>query len=223
MDVSTNRYNLYGRNLTTNGTLQTLLNAQDAGFSESFDRSNPRLWDGIALLGNQTGPRYDSIHISIGGATNPVTYCTAQVNSAGCTPAIGWSGSTSLSDAQPLVISATQMLPNKSFVLFYSASGANDAPFLGGTLCVKSPLKRTQVGMTTSSAMPCGATASFDFEAYLASGSDPLLQIGSSVWAQFWSRASRARGHGRTLPRPPRAEDERPARRCPDGIHHVGR
>jgi len=116
------------------------------------------------------------------------TYCQAQANSAGCVPVIGWTGTASLGDAQPFAITATQLLTDKPAVLFYSTSGANDVPFLGGTLCARSPVRRTPLSMTSSSTQPCGGTLAFDFETWIASGADATLGASQTVWAQFWSR-----------------------------------
>ena len=124
------------------------------------------------------------------GGTPPSTYCTAKLNSQFCTPAIGFSGYASASNFGPFLITASSVLNQKSGLLFYGYT-QQAAPFLGGTLCVGSPVRRTPTqgsgGATVGSS--CTGTYTFDFNAFIASGVDPLLQnVGQAVFAQWWSR-----------------------------------
>ncbi len=121
----------------------------------------------------------------------PITlYCTAKVNSAGCTPSISFSGAPSASSPSGFVIRATGELNNKLGSFFYSLAGEQAVPFLGGTLCVKLPIKRTGIVASGGNPPPndCSGSYSIDFNAYRASGVDPLLVVGASVSGQFWSR-----------------------------------
>ena len=121
----------------------------------------------------------------------PFTYCTAKVNSQGCTPATAASGIPSLSDPNPFTISAAQVLNLKNGLLFYGYNSAAIAPFQGGTLCVLPPLRRTAVQNSGGTAPPtndCSGTYSFDMNALIQSGADPFLTLGQQVNAQFWSR-----------------------------------
>jgi hypothetical protein len=116
-------------------------------------------------------------------------YCTAKVNGLGCTPAIGWTGSPSVSSTSPFVISAGQVLNQKTGLLLYGYA-PNSAPFQGGTLCVASPIRRTSAQNSGGSANTddCTGTYAFDFNAWLQAGADPELSVGSQVFAQYWSR-----------------------------------
>ncbi len=49
----------------------------------------------------------------------PSAYCTAKVDSLGCTPTIGWSGVPSGGLSSGLVIRANNVLNQKSGLLFY--------------------------------------------------------------------------------------------------------
>jgi len=118
-------------------------------------------------------------------------YCTAKINSLGCVPRIGSSGTLSLGDAIPFVITAQQVLNRKPGTLFYGKTGRAAIPFLGGTLCANTPLKRT--GLLNSGGTPppvsdCSGTYAFDFDAWFAAGLDPSLLPGTVVDAQFFSR-----------------------------------
>ncbi|MCE9596039.1 MAG: matrixin family metalloprotease [Planctomycetes bacterium] len=117
------------------------------------------------------------------------TYCVAKTNSKGCVPSIAFDGLPSLTVA-PGIVRATDVLNQKSGVLFYGTSGALAAPFLGGTLCVKPPIHRTAVANSGGNPPPldCSGTFTFDLHAYLAAGTDPALVVGAQMWLQFWSR-----------------------------------
>ena len=125
----------------------------------------------------------------LGGGGTPTVYCTAKVNSQFCTPAITYSGAASASSPQPFDIGAMNMLNNKNGVLFYGFDSYN-LPFQGGFLCVKPPVKRTPVQNSGGNPPPadCSGTYSFDFNAYIQSGADPLLVVGASVFAGYWAR-----------------------------------
>ena len=118
----------------------------------------------------------------------PVVYCTARINSQGCTPAIAATGTASLSGA-PFDITCTQVLNNKSGLFFYGYDG-KASPFQGGYLCVQAPAKRTAVQSSGGNPPPddCSGLYSFDFAAHLAGGTDPALVAGASVYGQYWYR-----------------------------------
>jgi hypothetical protein len=124
------------------------------------------------------------------GGAPPVVYCTAKLNSQLCVPSIAASGFASVSSSAPFIISATNILNQKTGLLFYGYQ-ANAAPFQGGTLCVHAPIKRTATmnsgGSPTGS--DCTGAFSFDFNAFMHAGGDPLLAVvGQQVNAQYWSR-----------------------------------
>ncbi|MCE9595372.1 MAG: VCBS repeat-containing protein [Planctomycetes bacterium] len=119
----------------------------------------------------------------------PTSFCTGKVNSQGCTPAIGFSGSPSVSSSSAFNVKATNVINNKNGLLFYSYDASN-LPFQGGLLCVKSPTKRTAVQNSGGNQPPndCSGTYSYDFNARIQSGIDPLLTKGQEVFCQYWSR-----------------------------------
>lgn len=119
-----------------------------------------------------------------------VTYCTAKVNSLGCTPSIGWSGGfASWSDPNPFSIEATNVLNLKTGLCFYGIIGPAVIPFQGGTLCTLPPLRRTPIQFSGGSPpSSCTGTHSFDFNAWLQGGNDPNVQVGQRINAQYWTR-----------------------------------
>jgi hypothetical protein len=119
----------------------------------------------------------------------PWTYCTGKVNSLGCTPAMGFSGGASASSGQPFLITASNVLNQKSGLLFH-AHAPSSTPFQGGVKCVANPIARTPSMSSGGSASgaDCTGSFSFDFNARIASGMDPTLVAGAEVYAQYWSR-----------------------------------
>jgi len=117
----------------------------------------------------------------------PNTYCTAKVNSLGCTPAISFTGLPTLSGLDDFYITATNVLNNKTGMLLLSKTSGS-TPFYGGTLCLGTPFVRTAIQNSHGNAGPpdCSGSYSFHFtQAYMRSRG---LVPGSDVHAQFWSR-----------------------------------
>jgi hypothetical protein len=120
---------------------------------------------------------------------NVTIYCTAKVNSAGCTPAIIFAGSPNASVGSGFLISTTQVLNNQFGLYFYGKNGPDNLPFKGGTLCMRPPHVRTQLQNSSGTGTPpCTGVYNFDFNTYIASGKDPALVAGCQVWLQTWSR-----------------------------------
>jgi hypothetical protein len=122
------------------------------------------------------------------GTTTPTVYCTAKVNSAGCTPSIGSTGVPSASAGSGFVISTINEIHNQIGWYVYSTTGRDKImPFFShGTMCVKA--KRYATPMQNSGGTPpCGGQYSIDFNAYIASGTNPALVAGQPVWIQTFS------------------------------------
>ncbi len=118
------------------------------------------------------------------------TYCAAKTNSVGCVPLIGAFGTPSVTCTSPFDVSCVTSLTNKNGILFYGY-GPQATPFYGGTMCVASPRRRTPV-QTSAGVMPppqnCTGWFTYDMNARIQSGIDPLLLVGVTVHAQYWSR-----------------------------------
>lgn len=118
------------------------------------------------------------------------TYCTAKVNSIGCTPVMSFVGSPAFGGgAGSFLLDAAQMMNNKSGLLFYGFQSSS-APFGGGTLCVGGALKRTAVQNSGGSAsgQDCTGTYSFDMSALIAAGTEPAFVCGGAAFTQYWAR-----------------------------------
>ncbi len=122
-------------------------------------------------------------------ASPPTLYCTAKVNSQGCTPALTVSGSASASSGVPFLIGATGVINQQNGLLAYSQSGQASIPFSGALLCIQPPQRRTPIQSTGGSptGVDCSGTLSFDFNAFIASGATAGLVPGTVLQAQYWS------------------------------------
>ena len=150
--------------------------------------------DGLAefLVGDPiaNAPEVGQATIYAGPGAGPLIYCTAKMNSQGCTPAIGWTGAPSSSSARPFTIEAALVLNNKNGILFYGTSGSAALPFQGGTLCAALPVVRTPAQPSGGNPPPddCSGSFSFDFNAWMQGDNDPQLGPGVRVSAQYWYR-----------------------------------
>ena len=123
----------------------------------------------------------------------PVGYCTPKVNSLGCTPQIGFSGTHPSASAQSgFTVTGSNVRNQKPGLMLYSLTGRDATPFGGGTLCVLAPVRRS--GQLSSGGSPsgndCTGAYSLDLNAFIAGGTgDPGLAVpGNTVRMQFWGR-----------------------------------
>ena len=117
------------------------------------------------------------------------TYCTAKLNSQGCTPSISASGVASLTSNQPFALTCVNELNQKLGLYFYGYAPKNVA-YQGGYLCVQNPTIRTAAINSGGNIGPddCSGVYSFDFNALIRSGANPALAPGREVFVQVWSR-----------------------------------
>jgi hypothetical protein len=117
-------------------------------------------------------------------------YCTAKVNSLGCTPAIAPNGTpTANGGTGSFTITASLLVSQKSGLLYYGFAPLA-APFQGGTKCVAAPSRRTPIANTggSPSGDDCTGVIAFDMGAHISSGADANLVCGAHVYTQVWSR-----------------------------------
>ncbi len=123
------------------------------------------------------------------------TYCTAKVNSLGCTPSISATMHASVYYTSPFTISAVNVRNNKPGMLLYGTNGSVANPFQGGTLCVRAPVRRSTpvVSGGNPTGNDCSGVYQIDMNAFAhgALGGTPqpdLLQQGTTVYCQWWGR-----------------------------------
>lgn len=120
-------------------------------------------------------------------APGPTAYCTGKLNSQGCVPAIGFSGSASASSASPFFITASLVVPHRRGLFFYGYA-PDSVPFQGATHCVLQPTRRAAGQDSLGGPAPCTGSFSFDFNARIQLGIDPMLVPGALVYGQYWFR-----------------------------------
>jgi len=127
----------------------------------------------------------------------PVVYCTSKTNSLGCVPAVSFNGAPSLSSASPFTLSTAQLLNHRPGLSFYGFRSLG-IPFQGGTLCATTPSTRLPIGDTGGNAPPandCSGVLTYDFNARIQSGVDPMLSLGQEIFLQTWSRDPASASH----------------------------
>ena len=122
-------------------------------------------------------------------------YCTAKLTSNGCTPAIASTGLPSATAGSGFFVTGTNFINNKNCILFYGISGRTATAYQGGTLCVKTPIKRTPSINTLGNPPPndCSGVPVLDMNLFAAGGLGgtplPALSVpGTVVNCQWWGR-----------------------------------
>ena len=102
---------------------------------------------------------------------------------------MAWQGTASVSAGFGFWLSGDEVL-NQQFGLLVYGTQAGFIPIGDATLCLGGSLVRTPAQFTGGNAGPldCSGDLIFDFNAYIASGIDPNLTVGTTVHAQYWYR-----------------------------------
>ena len=167
--------------------------AEDRFFGIDFSGGIKKL----TIQNSSGGMEIDHVQFELPcAALAPQSYCTAKVNSLGCTPSIAGSGTPSASATSGFTVSATNLRNRKPGILLYTSGGRAATPFSGGTLCLAGSIKRVQdlnTGGTPSPANDCTGVLAVDMNAFRAGtlGGNPapfLSVVGTVVQAQFWAR-----------------------------------
>lgn len=152
---------------------------------------------GWVVISDATALRPQDFPFKLNGteSAGTTTYCTAKTTSNGCVPSIGSSGVASATAGSGFVVNGSNMINNKSCLLFYGTTGQASTAFQGGILCVKAPIKRTP-GTTTGGNPPpndCSGAPAIDMNLFAVGGGGgsplPALTVpGTVVDCQWWGR-----------------------------------
>lgn len=135
-------------------------------------------------------PETGAAHVFDSTCSSAASYCTAQVNSLGCSASIEAQGTPSANSMSSFRVSARNVRNQQNGMMLYGVERAS-IPWLSGTLCIQPPLRRTPVVNSGGSPLPandCSGVLVRDFNAWAATANDPLLFAGQHVRAQFYSR-----------------------------------
>lgn len=141
------------------------------------------------LVAGDTNLTFDAFLWNTTTSGGPIAgFCTAKVNSLGCTPTITSGGEARASGPlDDFFVSAHDLRNNEPGILLWSGTPAA-TPFYGGLLCLAPPVRRTppQVAGGTPTGHDCTGTFSFHFsQAYMAARG---ISPGVTIYAQYWSR-----------------------------------
>ncbi|HUR26744.1 MAG TPA: hypothetical protein VM509_01045 [Planctomycetota bacterium] len=123
-------------------------------------------------------------------------FCTAKVNSLGCSPQIRAYGKSSATENAGFQIVATSVRNQRAGMLLHAFGGRVALPFAGGTLCLVSPRRSMPISSSGGSSLPandCTGHYSLDVNtfAYGLGHGFPLPELvspGTLVECQWWSR-----------------------------------
>jgi hypothetical protein len=154
-----------------------------------------------SAVGLNSGTSVDNQHLQdalanpLGVCAGPcspemATYCIGKRNSQGCTPSIGTLGIPRMSGGPgSFVIRAHSVINHKAGMLMYGMM-SDHVPFMGGVLCIASPIVRTtnQSSGGNPGADDCSGSLVYDMGSRIAAGEDPNLHVGATAYAQYWFR-----------------------------------
>ena len=115
-------------------------------------------------------------------------YCTAKPSSQGCAPTIALLDAPSATKGVGSTLEARDLIAGQVGLFLHGTSGAASTPFHGGFLCLSGPWTRHLPRSTGGSGTACAGALEEDLNAYIASGVDPRLVAGATVYVQAWSR-----------------------------------
>jgi len=124
---------------------------------------------------------------------SPSIYCKPAKLTGGCIASMTFQGVPSATATSGFLIQANSLDAKKVSLVFYGTTGPWGQQLPDGFLCVKAPIVRPYVAWS-GGGTGCAGSLSFDFNAWIASGGDPVLVSGQAVCAQAWFRNAAGAG-----------------------------
>ena len=155
-------------------------------FGGDCDDSAPNLFPGAPEVCNGVDDDCDGV-VDDGAIPTVVRYCSAKVNSLGCSPTVELVGTPSLSELDVAEVLAHDVLNFRSGSMLWGRAPAAK-PFQGGFLCIAGPISRTprQDSGGSATVQDCSGTFSFQLTANFLTGCG--LEPGDELFVQYWSR-----------------------------------
>ncbi len=137
----------------------------------------------------QVAPNQGVFGLAFLPAPDFAPYCTAKVNSLGCSPSVSAEGYPSVSAPWGFDVRCTNLRSQSNGTLVFGLSGRATLPFRGGSLCVQPPLVRTGLQSSNGSTTPdCSGVWTLDFNTWISN--HIALPAGVTVQAQWIGRDS---------------------------------
>jgi serine protease AprX len=149
---------------------------------------------GAAGKDNQYGAGRLNAFAAVQSAISNGNFCVAKATSCLTTPEIDSAGIPSATATSGFVVTASGMRAHQVGMLMYTDAGWNNAPFLGGHLCIQGINRTVLVNDTFGTPGFCDGELSIDmnsFRAGLLGGPPPLPSLstpGTTVHCQFFGR-----------------------------------
>ena len=116
----------------------------------------------------------------------PTTYCVPKISSTFCAPTMSFAGTPSAGAPSGFDLTVSLVENEKFGIFFYGTAGADNAPFMGGTLCLQGPFLRTAVQSSGGVGLPaCSGSLTIDLN---AEGICNSIGAGNQAWVQGWFR-----------------------------------
>jgi hypothetical protein len=138
------------------------------------------IWSPYASGGFECGSEWTT---ALTPAPGPRVYCVPSQSSV-CSIRVNFAGSASASAGSGFVITHSRIASGARVQAHISLAGLSTVPFGTVTRCIRAPIFRLPPAVLPAGSA-CSGSYDLDFNAYIASGSNPALVAGQTVWMQL--------------------------------------
>jgi probable HAF family extracellular repeat protein len=150
--------------------------------------------DGQVIAGWGLGPSGQLESFRVVLPRVPESYCTSSTSTNGCVATIASPNLPSATFQTPSVITVNNVEGQKSGLFFYGVSGRNNLAWAPGStsfFCVKVPVQRAGLQVSTGQASSCNGTLTLDWNAFRSANPTAIgapWSAGTKVQMQGWFR-----------------------------------